>query len=149
MDRLPPTAPGAGPALAPAPASAPEIAPPGPGAARVRAARLVALGADLAQIVLLPLVIEGFASPLDDAIDLAVGLVLIKLVGFHWAFLPSAAVKLLPVADLAPTWTAAVLIATGTSGNWRRWAWIALAALVVLAAVAYLGVRAARGGAPS
>jgi len=114
---------------------------PKPGEGRVRAARFLALGADLLQIALLPLVVEGFASPVDDLIDLATGAVLIKLVGFHWAFLPSAAVKLLPVADLAPTWTAAMLLATGKSGSWKRWALVAAAGLVALAAAAYLSWR--------
>src|SRR3989440_5555133 len=48
---------------------------------RVRAARLVALGADVLQIALAPLFGEGFASPFNDALDLLVAAVLIKLLG--------------------------------------------------------------------
>ena len=59
--------------------------------ARRRAARLIAVGADALQLFLFPLFGEGFASPLDDVLDLAVALTLVKLLGFHWAFLPAAA----------------------------------------------------------
>ena len=38
--------------------------------------------------------------------------VLTWLVGWHFSFLPSFAVKVLPVVDLAPTWTIAVFLAT-------------------------------------
>jgi len=38
--------------------------------------------------------------------------VLVSLVGFHWAFLPSFVTKMLPFVDLAPTWTMALIIAT-------------------------------------
>lgn len=102
-------------------------------AGRRRAARLLALGADLLQVVLFPLFGEGFASPVNDALDLAVGAALIKLVGFHWSFLPAIGAELLPGVDLAPTWTAAVLLATGSGG--RRWLYIALAVLGIAAAL--------------
>ena len=85
------------------------------------------------QIALFPLFVEGFASPLDDALDLAVGAAMIKLVGFHWSFLPTFGAKLIPGVDLVPTWTAAVLLATGTRS--KRWLWIAVALLAALAAV--------------
>ena len=35
-------------------------------------------------------------------------LVLWRLLGWHWVLIPSFVVELLPVAELAPTWTAAV-----------------------------------------
>jgi hypothetical protein len=57
---------------------------------------------------------------------------LIKLLGFHWAFLPTLAAEAVPALDLAPTWTAAVLLVTGG----RRLIWWALAGLTVLAALA-------------
>jgi len=34
------------------------------------------------------------------------------MLGWHLSFIPSFLVKLIPVGDLAPTWTIAVLIAT-------------------------------------
>jgi hypothetical protein len=37
---------------------------------------------------------------------------MIRLLGWHWAFLPSAAAELIPGADLFPTWTAAVWFVT-------------------------------------
>ena len=98
--------------------------------ARRRAARLVAVGADALQLFLFPLFGEGFASPLNDILDLAVALVLVKLLGFHWAFLPAAAAEVVPVFDLAPTWTAAVLIVAGPP---KKALWIG-AVLALLAA---------------
>lgn len=60
----------------------------------------------------LPLVFsEGFVSPFDDFLDVIVCVILTLLLGWHLAFLPSFVVKLIPVADMAPTWTLAVLIA--------------------------------------
>ncbi len=79
---------------------------------RVLTARAVALTADLVQIVGFPVFGEGFASPWNDALDVVVAGVLTALVGWHWSFVPSAAAELIPVFDLVPTWTAAVLLAT-------------------------------------
>jgi hypothetical protein len=92
----------------------------------------VALGADAVQIAIAPLFGEGFASPFNDVLDLAVAAILIKLLGFHWAFLPTLAAEAMPALDLAPTWTAAVLLVTGSP---RRIWWL-VAGLTVLAAVA-------------
>jgi hypothetical protein len=79
---------------------------------RVWIARGIAIAADVVQIALAPAVAEGFASPLDAGLDAAVCIVLTLLVGWHIAFLPSFLIKALPFADLAPTWTIAVLLAT-------------------------------------
>jgi hypothetical protein len=111
-------------------ALAPSLA---PGRARVRLARLIAVGADALQLFLFPLFGEGFASPVNDALDVAVGGLLVWLVGFHWVLLPSLAAELVPGLDLAPTWTASVMIATGTFSVARyRWLPWALAALGVV-----------------
>jgi hypothetical protein len=75
---------------------------------QLRLAWLVAIAADALQIVALPLFWEGAASPLDDALDIVVALVLTKLLGWHWAFLPALMAELVPGIDLIPTWTAAV-----------------------------------------
>jgi hypothetical protein len=96
-----------------------------------RAARIVAALADAVQLGLFPLFGEGFASPANDILDVIVAAVLIKLLGFHWALLPAAGAELVPVLDLAPTWTAAVLMITGG----RRLRFAALAVLVAVAAV--------------
>ena len=83
-----------------------------PAARRVRIARIVAAAADLLQLALFPAVLPGVLSPLDDAIDVAVALLLVWLVGWHLAFLPALAAELVPGVDLVPTWTAAVWLAT-------------------------------------
>jgi hypothetical protein len=82
---------------------------------RIWAARLIAVAADGAQIVFLPFFGVGFLSPANDAIDLAMAVILTALVGWHWAFLPTLLAEVIPGVSLVPTWTAAVLLAT-----WRR-----------------------------
>jgi len=77
-----------------------------------RMAWVVAIAADVLQIVAFPLFAEGALSPADSALDLIVAFVMIRLLGWHWAFLPTAAAKLIPAADLFPTWTAAVWFVT-------------------------------------
>jgi hypothetical protein len=79
---------------------------------RVWLARAIALGADFVQIVALPVFLPGALSPWDDALDVVVGLVLVRLVGWHWAFLPAFVGELIPGFELFPTWTMAVLFVT-------------------------------------
>jgi mannose/fructose/N-acetylgalactosamine-specific phosphotransferase system component IIC len=79
---------------------------------RIWLARGIAVAADVLQIVFFGIMVEGFASPADAVVDVIVAIVLTLLVGWHIAFIPSFIVKALPFADLAPTWTIAVLIAT-------------------------------------
>ena len=53
--------------------------------------------------------------PRDDAlweVDVAVAAVLTRILGWHWAFLPTLAAELIPGVDLIPTWTAAVYFVT-------------------------------------
>ena len=73
-----------------------------------RVAWAVAIAADVLQIAAFPFFVEGAMSPADSLLDLIVAFVMIRLLGWHWAFLPTAAAKLIPAADLFPTWTAAV-----------------------------------------
>jgi hypothetical protein len=80
------------------------------------AAYLVAIGADLMEIVLFPIFSEGFASLAGDFVDVMVCIVLVLLVGWHIAFLPSFLIKVVPIVDFAPTWTLALLIATRNRG---------------------------------
>jgi len=77
-----------------------------------RLAWAVAIAADALQIAALPLFVEGGISPADSLLDLIVAFVLIRLLGWHWAFLPTLAAELVPGADLFPTWTAAVWFVT-------------------------------------
>jgi len=77
-----------------------------------RLAWLIAIAADAIQIAGFPLFAEGGLSVADSALDLIVGVVLIRLLGWHWAFLPSLVAELIPGLDLFPTWTAAVWFVT-------------------------------------
>jgi len=80
---------------------------------RVLAARVIAILVDLAQYVLLPATL----TPLNNAIDVATGLLMIWLVGWHWAFLPTFLAELVPFVDLVPTWTLAVMFTTRGAGD--------------------------------
>ena len=77
-----------------------------------RLAWAIAIAADTLQIAAFPFFAEGGMSPADSLLDLIVGVVLIRLLGWHWAFLPTLAAELIPGADLFPTWTAAVWFVT-------------------------------------
>jgi hypothetical protein len=77
-----------------------------------RLALAVAIAADALQIAAFPFFAEGGMSPADSLLDLMVAFALIRLLGWHWAFLPTLATELIPGADLFPTWTAAVWFVT-------------------------------------
>ena len=77
-----------------------------------RLAWMIAIAADALQIMAFPLFVEGALSPADSILDLVVAFMMIRLLGWHWAFLPTAAAKLIPAADLFPTWTTAVWFVT-------------------------------------
>jgi hypothetical protein len=77
-----------------------------------RMAWSLALVADALQIGLFPLFAQGGFSPLDAGLDLLVGVLLTRILGWHWAFLPSFTAELIPGFDLFPTWTAAVFFVT-------------------------------------
>jgi hypothetical protein len=78
----------------------------------ILAARIIAIVADLLQLVFLPLFAEGVASPINDALDVVVGAIMIWLLGWHMAFLPAFLVEILPFGDLAPSWILAVFLVT-------------------------------------
>jgi hypothetical protein len=78
---------------------------------RVRTALLIAIVADLVQWLAFPLFLAGAVSPWDDILDVGMAFVMIRLLGWHWAFVPTFVAKLIPIVDLAPTWTLAVLLA--------------------------------------
>lgn len=79
---------------------------------RVWLARGIALAADFVQLALLPLAFGNAVFPVDEILEVAVGVVLTSLLGFHIALLPALAVELVPFLDVFPTWTAAVLLIT-------------------------------------
>jgi len=81
---------------------------------KLRVAMALAVIADVLQMALFPLFIEGAASPVDDVLDLAMAGILTYLLGWHWEFAPSFIGKLVPGVDFVPLWSLAV-------GNvWRK-----------------------------
>jgi hypothetical protein len=76
---------------------------------------ILAVAADALQIIVFPLFAEGALSPVDDVLDFAVAAVLVKLLGWHWEFLPAFAAELVPGVDLVPFWTFAV------ASVYRKW----------------------------
>jgi len=44
----------------------------------------------------------------DLAIDVVTGLLLIRLLGFHWVLAPAFVLEAVPFVDFAPAWTACV-----------------------------------------
>jgi hypothetical protein len=69
---------------------------------------ILAIVADVLQILVFPMFVAGAASPADDLLDFGLGGVLSLLLGWHWEFLPSFLGKLVPGVDLVPFWTIAV-----------------------------------------
>ncbi len=68
--------------------------------------------ADLLQIVVFPAFFSGILSPLNDVLDVLVGLAMVLMIGWHVAFLPTFVAELIPFVGLFPTWTLAVLYVT-------------------------------------
>jgi hypothetical protein len=78
---------------------------PGP---KFKTAMFVAIVADVLQLAVFPLFVEGALSPAEDLLDLGVAALMTNLLGWHWEFLPSFLAKLVPGVDLVPFWTIAV-----------------------------------------
>src|SRR6266513_256919 len=76
---------------------------------RFVAAMVLAILADALQIVVFPLFVEGALSPVDDILDFGIAAVLVRLLGWHWEFLPAFLAELVPGVDLVPFWTIAVI----------------------------------------
>ncbi len=77
---------------------------------RIKLAFVVGVLADILQLPVSLSLLAGFvpAEGLDAAIDVVAAVLVNWLLGFHWALLPSFALKLIPVVNVAPTWTACV-----------------------------------------
>jgi hypothetical protein len=82
---------------------------------RFRIAAILAIAADALQIFVFPLFFQGALSPAEDVLDLAVAVILVRLLGLHWEFLPAFAAELVPGVDLVPFWTFAV------ANVYRKW----------------------------
>jgi hypothetical protein len=82
---------------------------------RFQSAMILAVAADALQILVFPFFAEGALSPADDILDLAVAAVMVRLLGWHWEFLPAFAGELVPGVDLVPFWTLAV------ANVYRKW----------------------------
>lgn len=83
--------------------------------ARIRTAIAIAVIVDALQIGMQ--VTGPFQIFLDWPLDLLTALVMLGLVGFHWAFLPTVFAEAVPWLDVVPTWTFAVIIATRGKGE--------------------------------
>lgn len=77
-------------------------------------AMALAIVADILQIAVFPAFVAGAMSPADDLLDLGVAAMMVKLLGWHWEFLPSFFIKLVPGVDLVPFWSLAV------ANVWRK-----------------------------
>jgi hypothetical protein len=73
---------------------------------RVRLAYGVAVTTDVLQFVLGPIGWEGA----DEVLDVAAGIILWRLLGFHPLLLPTFVLEFLPMSDMLPTWTACVAL---------------------------------------
>jgi len=82
---------------------------------RFRAAMVLAMVADAVQIIGFSLFVEGALSPLDDILDFITAVALVRMLGWHWEFLPSLIAELVPGVDLIPFWTLAV------ANVYRKW----------------------------
>ncbi len=72
---------------------------------RMAAAMVLAAVADILQFSAGPI---GWAF-FDEAVDVVVMFIMIRLLGFHWLFLPTFALEFIPGAGMLPTWTGCVL----------------------------------------
>ncbi len=77
-------------------------------------AMALAIVADVLQIAVFPAFVAGALSPADDILDFGMAAILVRLLGWHWEFLPSFFAKLVPGVDLVPFWSIAV------ANVWRK-----------------------------
>ncbi len=73
---------------------------------RIWTAYAIAIATDLLQLALGPF---GWAF-VDEILDIVAMLGISRAIGFHVILLPTFALEFMPVADMLPTWTAAVVV---------------------------------------
>jgi hypothetical protein len=76
---------------------------------RIAIALAAALVADVVPLALGPL---GWTFA-DEIVDVAMMIVASATLGFHWLFLPTFVLELVPLVDALPTWTASVIAVIG------------------------------------
>ena len=74
--------------------------------ARIRSAYVVAVAADVVQLLLGPI---GWVAA-DAAVDVGAMIGTSWLLGFHPLLLPTFVLELVPLADMLPTWTGCVAL---------------------------------------
>lgn len=84
--------------------------------ARVRLAYVIAVTADVLQLLLGPV---GWAFA-DEILDLSAMILIWRVIGFHPLLLPTFVLEFLPVADLLPTWTGCVAIVVALRKRQQR-----------------------------
>ena len=83
----------------------PIVVSPGP---QFRLAMLLAIIADALQLVIFPAFVAGALSPADDLLDLGIAATMVRLLGWHWEFLPTFFVKFVHSNDPVTYWTITV-----------------------------------------
>ena len=83
---------------------------------RVRLAYVIAVTADVLQLLLGPL---GWAFA-DEIIDVVAMTLTWRVIGFHPLLLPTFALEFLPIADLLPTWTGCVALVVALRKRHQR-----------------------------
>ena len=77
---------------------------------RRRLAYTLAVLTDLLQLVMGPI---GWVGA-DEVMDVAAGVAMWRLLGFHPLLLPTFVIEFLPLTDMLPTWTACVALVVAT-----------------------------------
>jgi hypothetical protein len=65
-----------------------------------------------ATVAQLSIALAAPVEVVDMAIDAIVAIVMTRLLGFHWALAPGFLAEIVPVVDIAPSWTLAVFAVT-------------------------------------
>ncbi len=78
---------------------------------RVHAAWAIAIAVDAIQAGAFTF-LGPFGYFVDNGLDVLVMIVFWRLFGWHWVFLPTFLLELVPFVDVAPTWTLAVWVVT-------------------------------------